>query len=248
MEQYSVLAKYYDALMRDVDYKKWADFYVSCFEKYGAKVKKIVDIGCGTGTITVDLAGRGYSVTGVDISSEMLALAQKKADDTKVFVRFAEQDMANLETGDAADAVVCALDGVNYLADTSALASCFYRVSDSLADGGLFIFDMNTPYKMKNILGDNAFVYEDDGMFLSWQCFFNERRRVCDYYLTFFSEDGGVWRRYDETQRQRAYSERTVKKLLGDAGFDILGEYSDIDFNAPTPTCDRLFFVCRKVK
>ena len=246
MGQYSILAKYYDALMDGVDYAKWADFYEKCFEKYGSAVKKVVDIGCGTGSITTELAARGYAMTGVDISAEMLALAQKKADDRGARVRYAEQDMVCLDTGAVADAVICSFDGVNYLTDLSDVRSCFFSVAETLAPGGLFIFDVSSPFKFKNILGDNAFVYELDDIFLSWQCFFSEKRGVCDYYLTFFEKDGGAWQRYDETQRQRAYSARTLEKTIKEAGMSPLAKFSDIDFSPVKDDSDRIFFICRK--
>lgn len=246
MDQYSVLAKYYDALMTDVDYGKWADFYSSCFDKSAVEIKNVCDIGCGTGSITTIMAKRGFSMTGVDMSPEMLCLAQKKADEEGVFIRFAEQDMSSLDIGITADAVVCALDGINYLKDTSHIRSCFDRVNDTLCDDGMFIFDINTPYKYKNVLGCNAFIYELDDMFLSWQSFFNEKSGICDYVLTFFAEHGGVWHRHDEEQWQRSYSIRTIRKLLKEAGFIIESEYSDVD-RAPLDECsERAFFVCRK--
>jgi len=246
MEQYSVLSKYYDALMSDVDYEKWADFYISCFEKYGTDVKKVVDIGCGTGSITVSLAKRGYDVTGVDISAEMLSLAAKKAELENVKIRYAEQDMSSLETGETADAVCCSLDGINYLLTTDKVRSCFFRVARTLSDGGLFIFDVNTIFKYKSILKSDAFVYEKKDLFLCWQSFYNEKSGICDYYLTFFSEKNGKWLRFDEVQRQRSYSSRTIKKLLSDAGFEIIGTYSDTDFSPDGPDSERMFFVCRK--
>lgn len=246
MAQYSILAKYYDALMDGVDYAKWADFYVKCFEKYGRDVKTVVDIGCGTGSITTELAARGYAMTGVDISSEMLALAERKAEERGVRVRYAEQDMAYLDTGAESDAVICSFDGVNYLTDTAEVCSCFSSVAAALAEGGLFVFDVSSPYKFKNVLGDNAFVYETGDMFLSWQCFYNEKRAVCDYYLTFFEKDGGAWQRCDETQRQRAYSERTLEKMIKEAGMSLIAKFADVDFSPVESESERIFFVCRK--
>ena len=246
MGQYSILAKYYDALMDGVNYAKWADFYEKCFEMCGVDAKTVVDIGCGTGSITTELAARGHAMTGVDISSEMLALAQKKADERGVTVRHAEQDMAYLDTGAVADGVICSFDGVNYLTELDDVRSCFSSVAQSLGDGGVFVFDVSSKYKFENILSDNAFVYEVDGMFLSWQCFYGQKRGVCDYYLTFFEENGGVWHRYDETQRQKAYSERTLEKILKETGFNVVGKYSDVDFSPVKDDSDRIFFVCRK--
>lgn len=246
MGQYSILAKYYDALMDGVNYSKWADFYEKCFETCGVDAKTVVDIGCGTGSITTELAARGHAMTGVDISSEMLALAQKKADDRHLSVRYAEQDMAYLDTGAENDAVICSFDGINYLTDTGDVRSCFCSVAMALKSGGVFVFDVSSKYKFEHILSDNAFVYEVDGMFLSWQCFYSEKRGVCDYYLTFFEEDGGAWHRYDETQRQKAYSERTLEKILKEAGFSVVGKYSDVDFSPVKDDSDRIFFVCRK--
>ena len=167
MEQYSVLAKYYDALMDDVDYKKWAEFYDVILKESNVG-KRIVDMGCGTGSITVCLASLGYDMTGIDISSEMLALAQSKADKAGVRIRFSEQDMSGLDVGGGYGGVICSFDGVNYLLSTEKLKSCFERAYDALTDGGVFVFDVSTPYKYKNILGSNAFVYELDDLFTPW--------------------------------------------------------------------------------
>ena len=135
---------------------------------------------------------------------------------------------------------------MNYLTDTGDLRSCFSSVAAALAPGGLFVFDVSSPYKFKNVLGDNAFVYESGDMFLSWQCFFNEKRGVCDYYLTFFEKDGGTWQRYDETQRPRAYSERTLEKMIKEAGLSPVAKFSDVDFSPVKDDGDRIFFFCRK--
>lgn len=245
MEQYSVLAKYYDALMDDVDYRKWAEFYDVILKESGA-CKRVVDMGCGTGSITVCLASLGYDMTAIDISSEMLAMAQSKADKAGVHIRFSEQDMSSLDVGGGYGGVICSFDGVNYLLSTEKLKACFDRAYEALDDGGVFVFDVSTPYKYKNILSENAFVYELDGLFLSWQSFYNEKRGICDYYLTFFSEKNGVWHRFDEEQRQRSYSLKTIEKLLRDSGFTIEKICADTDFSPVESTSERCHFICRK--
>lgn len=248
MEQYSILAKYYDALMSDVDYGAFADFYEKCFEKYGAHVNSICDMGCGTGTLSVLLSKRGYNVLGVDISSEMLALAQKKSDDAGEKALFVCQNMTCLDTGTPCDAAVCSLDGINYLTQSGDVDACFGSVANTLCDGGMFIFDVGTPYKYKNVLGNNSFVYELDGMFLSWQSFYNDKSKICDYVLTFFSKDKSVWHRLDEYQRQRAYSLAILERKLKNAGFEVLGKFGNTDFTPINPESERCFFVCRKAK
>lgn len=246
MEQYSVLAKYYDALMADVDYEGIADFYRKCFEKYNVNVNSICELGCGTGSITVCLAEKGYQVTGIDISCEMLSVAQKKADGKHLKITFSEQDMTSFISGTECDAVISAFDGVNYLLKNEQVKGCFESVYSSLKDGGLFIFDINTPYKYEKILGDNSFVFELDDMFLSWQSFYNPKQKFCDYVLTFFSENGGVWHRLDEEQRQKAHPIKTLEKELRECGFEILCECSKPDFSEMADDSDRCYFICRK--
>ncbi|MCQ2770932.1 MAG: class I SAM-dependent methyltransferase [Clostridia bacterium] len=246
MEQYSILAKYYDALMTDIEYDKFVDFYTECFEKCGNGVKNVCDLACGTGIITLMLADKGYEVSGIDISCDMLSMAQMRAAENKAKIVFSEQDMSAFTTGVQEDAIICSLDGVNYLTSLEKVKSCFACVSESLKDNGLFIFDVSSVYKFKNILANNAFVYDLDDVFLSWQSFINEKSCVCDYYLTFFSKDGNAWHRYDEEQRQKGYSTTTLTKALNNSGLSVLGIYGDTSFGEPKPDSERLFFVCRK--
>ena len=247
-EQYAHLAAYYDRIMEDIDYEAWCDFYENTLEKYGVSAKKILDLACGTGSITVPLAGRGYTLTGIDLSSEMLALAQRKSEEARVKLRLSEQNIALFDAGTGYDAVICSFDGINYLTSPKDVQSCFACVNEALTNDGLFIFDVSTPYKYENILADNAFVYEYDDLFLSWQNYFNKKSGLCDFYLTFFIKNGSTWIRFDETQRQRKYLLPRLEKMLKEAGFTVLEKTSDIDFSPLAEDSDRCFFICQKQK
>lgn len=246
-EQYAVLASYYDRIMEEVDYEAWCNFYEACFAENGIAPKNILDLACGTGSITVPLAKRGYSMTGIDLSAEMLSLAQSKSDEAKVKLRLSEQNIALFQAGGSFDAVICSFDGINYLTSPKDVQSCFASVAETLSEDGIFIFDISTPYKYEHILADNAFVYEYDDLFLSWQNYFNKKTGLCDFYLTFFiKNEKNTWQRLDETQRQRKYLPERLEKMLSEAGLTVIKKTADIDFSPLTEDSDRCFFICKK--
>ena len=245
-EQYAVLASYYDRIMEEVDYEAWCDFYEACFSENGIAPKNILDLACGTGSITVPLAKRGYALTGIDLSSEMLSLAQAKSDEAGVKLRLSEQNIALFDAGSQFESIICSFDGVNYLTSPKDVLSMFHCVSETLADGGLFIFDISTPYKYENILADNAFVYEYDDLFLTWQNFYQKKTGLCHFYLTFFVQDKDGWQRYDEEQKQRRYLIPRLEKMLKEAGLTVIEKVSDVEFSPLTETSDRCFFICTK--
>ena len=154
--QYAVLSEFYDRLMEDTDYDAWVSFYIRCFEKYEISPERILDLACGTGNITLPLAKRGYEITGIDQSAEMLALARKKADDRGLHICLSEQNIACFDAGGGFEAAICSFDGINYLTKSADVLSCFARVYEALTDGGLFLFDIGTPYKYQNILADRT--------------------------------------------------------------------------------------------
>lgn len=247
-EPYSVLAGFYDRLMEDVDYAAWCDFYVACFAKYVPHpVRSVLDLACGTGSITVPLAARGYAVTGIDLSAEMLTLARKKADEAHVPLVLSEQNIASFDAGGKADAVLCSFDGINYLTAKKDVASCFSRVFDTLLPDGLFVFDVGTEHHFRDTLADHTFPYDYGDLFVSWQSDFCRKSGLCRYTLTFFSEEAdGSYTRFDEEQRQRAYPVKTLRALLEEAGFEVLDLVSDLDFSPLTEASERCFFLCRK--
>ncbi len=252
MKAYTSLAPVYDRLNADIDYSAWADYIERQFALHSkTKPESILDLACGTGNVTVELARRGYDMTGVDLSEDMLAVARKKCDGERFrhSVLLIRQDMTELELYGTVNAVVSCLDSLNYLPDTSALTRAFSHVHNYLDPDGLFIFDMNAPAKFENIYGDNAYILEDEGVFCAWQNAYNKRTKLCDFYLSIFTEcDDGKWRRFDEEQRERCYSLRTVKKLLCETGFELCALTSDFDGAEVNEDTERWFFVARAKK
>ncbi len=252
MEAYTSLAPVYDRLNADIDYGAWADYIEHQFALYmGTAPESILDLACGTGCITVELARRGYDMIGVDLSEDMLAVARKKCDGERFrrSVLLIRQDMSELELYGTVNAVVCCLDSLNYLTDTSLLARTFSHVHNYLDPDGLFIFDMNTPAKFENVYGFNSYILEDEGVLCAWQNAYNKRTKLCDFYLSIFTEDtDGKWLRFDEEQRERCYSLKTVKKLLSEAGFELCSLTSDFNGSEVDADTERWHFVARAKK
>lgn len=250
---YDLIAPLYDRVNGDVDYVKWADFIEDIIKKEhkGAYPELVLDLGCGTGRMTLELAKRGYDMTGVDYSVEMLDIARENAEDAGLSDKMLWlcQDMREFELYGTVDVTVSCLDTVNHLTSTSDLYKCLSLVHNYLIPDGLFIFDVNGKYKFENIYANESYVMEDDGSFCVWQNFYNEKSRLCDFYITLFEEtEDGIYERYDEEQRERMYTLRALKKALSDNGFEFLGAYSDFDFAPGDDSSERIYIVARCIK
>lgn len=252
MSAYTSIARVYDKLNADIDYFAWCDFIEKQFALYSQKPPvSVLDLACGTGAMTVTLAERGYDVTGVDMSSDMLALARQKCDEGHFRhpVLLVEQDMSQLELYGTVDAAVCCLDSLNYLTRSDELYRTFAHVHNYLNSDGLFIFDMNAPAKFERVYADNAYVLEEDGIFCAWQNFYNSKTKLCDFYLGIFTENSdGTWCRRDEVQRERCWSMRTVKKILEETGFELCSLVSDFDGTPVDKDTERWYFTVRAKK
>lgn len=243
------MASFYDKLSDDVDYRKWSDFIEQIIKKY-AKIDTnvILDLACGTGSMTVELSKKGYEMIGIDISPEMLAEAYKKSNEQGQNILFLNQDMCNIDLYGTIDACVCCLDSLNYITDISNLKRCLSLVNLFMNDGGLFIFDVNTPYKFKNIYGNNAFILENDGVLCAWQNSYDEGSKLCEFDLSFFVDNGnGVYNRFDEVQTEKSYTGEELKSVLNECSFEILGVYSDHNFNEVQKNDERWYYVCRAI-
>lgn len=249
---YTSLASVYDRLNSDVDYSAMADYIEKQFSLYGdGGVLSVLDLACGTGSMTVELARRGYDMTGIDLSGDMLAAAREKCDRERFrhSVLLVRQNMADFELYGTVNAVICCLDSLNYLTKTSELARTFSLVHNYLDPDGLFVFDMNAPAKFERIYADNAYVLEDEGILCAWQNDYNPKSKLCDFYLSIFTETkNGLWQRFDEVQRERCYSIKTVRRLLAGAGFEIFSEASDFNGSEIDAETERFYITARAKK
>lgn len=250
---YDLLAPIYDKVNAEIDYRVWADFVEEIFKReysFG-RPDLLLDLGCGTGKMTIELARRGYDMTGIDYSVEMLDFAREEAISSGVSERILWlcQDMREFELYGTVDAVVCCLDGINHLTDSKDLLKCFSLVHNYLIPGGIFIFDVNSRAKFETVYGERAYVMEEENSMCIWQNAYNKRTGICDFYITLFSEKGdGTYERFDECQREKMYTIRTLKKHLCNSGFEYIGAYSDFGFTAATDNDERIYVVakCKK--
>lgn len=248
-----MIARVYDKLNAEIDYKSWADFFEKCFERYlEAKPEIVLDLACGTGRMTRELALRGYDMIGADVSEDMLSEA--RCNYSSEGILYLCQDMRELELYGTVGAAVCCLDSINYLLDISDVKKVFSLVHNYLDPDGLFIFDVNSPWKFENVYAGNAYILEDEdenggAIFCGWQNEYDRESGICDFYLTLFEEcDDGTYIRSDEQQRERCYTVRMLTEALEEAGMELLGVFSDFEFNGIRDEDERYYFVARAKK
>ena len=249
---YDLLAPVYDAINRDVDYRKWADFIETILEReYKTRpAELILDLAAGTGRMTLELASRGYDMTAVDISPEMLDIGRRNAQASGIDgILWLCQDMRGFELYGTVDAVVCCLDSINHLTSSADVRQCMRLVHNYLYPGGIFVFDINGKGKFERVYADRSYVFEEEGSLCVWENFYDERKRICDFYITLFKEEeDGRYSRYDEFQCERMYTLRSLKRMLDESGFELIGAYSDFDFTAATDEDERIYVVSRCIK
>ena len=246
MSSYDFLAGCYDRLTYDVDYSAWADYIEKHFAKAPLPGRTVLDLACGTGSLTRELALRGYEMIGADQSPEMLAeAAEKNRGATPIEPIFLCQSMEKLDLYGTIDACVCCLDSVNYITDPKKLARAFQRVHLFLMPGGLFLFDINTPEKLAGLDGQ-VFLDETEDAYCVWRAEFS--RRICTYFMDIFRLDPstGQWDRGEELHRERAYTVEELTTLLEVAGFVDVQTWGERKLRPPKPGEQRIFFTARK--
>ena len=243
MAAYDALARVYDALMDDVDYDGWADYYLKLTARPGIDLRHVCDCACGTGAMSVRFAGRGLRVTGVDLSAQMLERAQEKARLNGVQAMFVCQDMCALSLPRPADALVCACDGVNYLLDDARLNAFFASARRALKPGGALAFDISSAWKLENVLGNGFFGEERDDEAYLWSNRWDADSKTATMDITFFVRDReDLYRRYVEIHVQKAHEPEHLVQLLRENGFVDIRVYGDRTFESPKPQEARIHF------
>lgn len=214
MSGYADFSQFYDRLTQNVSYDEIAEHYSALINRYGIKTGTLTDLACGTGSLSVIFARNGWSVTGVDASEDMLCEAASKPCENVVYIM---QKMQELKLHKAADVTVCSLDSINHLASTAEIQQTFDRVAEFTS--GAFLFDINTPYKHRNILGNNTFVYDLDDLYCVWQNEFSEKDCRVDMYLDFFVQQGELYERYCDELSEIAPELNEIEKMLRKSGF-----------------------------
>lgn len=250
IDNYGGLAAVYDRLNAEIDYARWAAYIQAQIAAHSdIPVSLVLDLCCGTGSMTLALDALGYDMIGADISLDMLAVAREKAAEAGRAARilFLCQDMRALELYGTVQAVTCTLDALNHVDGAGDLARVFSLVRNYLEPGGLFLFDLNTPYKFEHIYGTNAYILEDDGIFCGWQNVYDPARRVCDFYTTvFLRRPDGAWTRREDHEREYCFLREEIEEMLGKNGFSLICVHGDTAGSEPLPDGQRLYFTAKR--
>ncbi len=244
---YSDFAEVYDILMGDVDYSARSEYLLKLFTKHGKKPTLLLDLACGTGSFSNQFAKKGIEVIGVDMSEEMLSVARERSMEEGNDILYLCQRAEELDLYGTVDGAVCCMDSLNHITDTETLQKAIDKVSLFLEKDCLFIFDVNTVYKHREILADNTFVFDEDEVYCVWQNSFNSENLTTDISLDFFIADDDVYIRSSEDFSERAYRDTELKEIIEKAGLKIEAVYDDMTTDPKKDTSERLIYVTRKI-
>ncbi|GAX89224.1 class I SAM-dependent DNA methyltransferase [Effusibacillus lacus] len=249
---YGEFAVFYDRLMQDAPYDEWMRIFIETVNRHlpgtgGPRSQlKVADLGCGTGTLSILLLEQGFQVFAVDLSEEMLAQAQAKLSHPTPFLRFFQQDLRSVRLPEKVDYAVSFCDSLNYLLEESDLRQAFHSIRHQLKPGGFFLFDMHTPYKLREELGHQTFYDIREDVAYIWQSRLDSEKCQVEYDVTFFAQvQEDLYRRFHETHWQRAYSREAIEGLLHEAGFTSVECGADFHWVEPGEKASRYFFLAR---
>lgn len=265
-DSYTGFAEVYDELMDNVPYEEWAAFLIAVLKEYGvgkereavredvelaknlaAERNTVLDLGCGTGTLTELLARAGFDMIGVDSSEEMLEIAQSKKEKSGSDILYLLQDMREFELYGTVAAVVSVCDSLNYLTEYEDLVRTFRLVNNYLDPGGVFIFDLNTEYKYRELLGERTIAENREDQSFIWDNYYDEDQKINEYGLTLFiKEESGLYRKQEEFHYQRAYSMEEVRQALSEAGMEFVAAYDAFTREPPGETSGRVYVIARE--
>ena len=248
MEAYTSFAEVYDTFMDKVPYEEWAEYLAELLREYDIEDGLVLDLGCGTGSLTEILATKGYDMIGADGSAEMLEIAMEKKAQSGHDILYLLQDMREFELYGTVRAVVSVCDCVNYITDEKELEQVFRLVNNYLDPEGIFIFDFNTEYKYKEILGEQTIAEDREDCSFIWDNYYYEDESVNEYELTLFikEQDSNLYRKYQEMHYQKAYTLDAMRELVEWSGLEFVTAYDAYTRKAPTETSERICVVARE--
>ncbi|MBQ9515704.1 MAG: class I SAM-dependent methyltransferase [Ruminococcus sp.] len=247
MSGYRIFSQFYDNLTFNVDYEKRADYIQSVLSLWGHEPGLALDLACGTGSLTIALKERGWDIFGIDGSQDMLSVAMDKAYDKELSMLFLCQQMEHLDLYGTIDTCVCTLDSLNHIVEKDKLQAAFDRVALFMNPEGMFVFDVNTVYKHRMILGNNTFIYDTDEVYCVWQNSLKENN-IISIELDMFEREGNLYTRHTERFKERAYEIDELKEMLKNAGFETLAVYRDMTDEPLKEDSDRAVFVARIIE
>lgn len=245
MDCYNDFVNIYDELINeDIDYKLWAERIIEICDEYGVVKRDYLDLACGTGNFTACIGKKFIFTTALDLSEQMLSIADEKLKEESIKAKVVCQNICNFNLKKKFDLITCGLDSTNYILDEAGLKQYFTSVHNHLKDGGLFIFDVNTEHKIKDVLGNNSFNFDNDDVVYIWE---NELEDdIVNMYLTFFVKRGQVYYRFDEEHRERAYSETFLEYNIRKAGFTMEKKLNCYGNEPIEENTERITYVLRK--
>lgn len=248
MGAYESFASVYDLFMSDIDYDKWVEYVEKIWRKFDIDPEIVCELGCGTGNITLRMAKKGRDMIGIDISADMLSEARNKAAEQGLDVLFLLQDMREFELYGTVNSIVCLCDSLNYITEDEDMRQVFDLVNNYLHPGGLFIFDLNTDYKFREVYGENTFSEVDDDAVYIWENYYDKEEKINEYYLNFFVRNSeGTYDRTQEEHYERAYSMDEIKKFIKNSGMKFEAAYDAFTFEPVRPDSERIYVVAREV-
>ncbi len=243
---YDVFAAFYDALTENVDYKTYAAYIKRLFDRYGKDIYSVLDVACGTGSLTEELASLGYEMIGTDASYDMLSQAEEKKREKGLDILYLCQRAEELDLYGTVQGAVCTLDSINHITDEEDVIKAFEKISLFMEKDGIFVFDLNTEYKHQYVLGDNTFVYDLDDIYCVWQNEFDAEDMLTHVYLDIFSEKNGLYERFSEEFDERAYSHKNVLRWLDMSGFELVDYFEEFTEEKPEEDTERTVYIARK--
>jgi len=246
MEAYTDFAYVYDTLMDNTPYKEWCERITDILRRDGIENDLVLDLGCGTGTLTELLAKEGYDMIGIDYSQEMLARAMEKREESGLQILYLLQDMREFELYGTVGAIVSVCDSLNYLLEEEDVIETFRLINNYLDPKGLFIFDFNTVYKYKEVIGDATIAENREDCSFIWENYYHEEDEINEYEVTFFVKEGELFRRFEETHYQRGYTPQQMKDFLKKAGLEFVSMADSDTGGEVTPESERIYMIARE--